>query len=538
MLDGMDRNRSMSLLLGNVYNQIHHANGAPIALIAQYGFKFKCSAGRTTSFDHDIELNDKHITGLIDPVIPSGAVTKQYSDSKLALAVNELIRKIYLNTASLANLQTDMISRIEAQSTAAASVNSNQDGKIAEMLGKLELNVSGLVSLRRETIELLNTTKTFIEANHERDMSTVRNRQQEIMNDQFAFQPTGSTTAAIITILQTITTLLLTNSFVLVYALDFSKAFDTVRHRTLLKKFALLDLPDKLYNWPVNYFDGRSHCTQIEDAISMLEEITASIIQGWSLGPAAYIVDASDLKTVHPENKIPKFADDTYLIVGSNQAATNVEELENVENWAKRNNLQLNHSKSAEMVFTNPRSKIEATPPPPPSEIPRVVSLKVLGVTLTNSFPMTEHVTNTISSCAQALYALRMLNSQGLNQASLQFLFSAIILAKLKYAFPAWIGFASASDIKKLDSFLARSKRSGFCSTNLPPFEVLSESADSGLFRAITQNPGHVLHRLLPPKKPTTYNMRKRTHDFCIPQRTTNLNNRNFIERMLYKNSY
>ena len=155
----------------------------PIALIAQYGFKFKCSAGRTTSFDHDIQLNDKHITGLIDPVSPSGAVTKQYSDSKLALAVNELIRKIYLNTASLSNLQTDMISRIEAQSSAAASVNSIQDGKIQEMLGKIELNVSGLVSLRRETIELLNTHKTSIDANYARDMSTVRDRQQEIMNN-------------------------------------------------------------------------------------------------------------------------------------------------------------------------------------------------------------------------------------------------------------------------------------------------------------------------------------------------------------------
>ena len=76
-----------------------------------------------------------------------------------------------------------MISRIEAQSSAAASVNSNQDEKIAEMLGKIELNVSGLVSLRRETIELLNTTKTYIEANNERDMSTVRDRQQEIIND-------------------------------------------------------------------------------------------------------------------------------------------------------------------------------------------------------------------------------------------------------------------------------------------------------------------------------------------------------------------
>ena len=146
-VDGMDRNRSMQLLLGNIHNQIYHANGASVSLIAQHGFAFKCSEGRTTTFDHDIKLNDKHITGLIDPESPSGAVIKQYSDSKLALAVNELIRKIYLNTASLSNLQTDMISRIEAQSSAAASVNSIQDEKIQEMLGKIELNVSGLVSL-------------------------------------------------------------------------------------------------------------------------------------------------------------------------------------------------------------------------------------------------------------------------------------------------------------------------------------------------------------------------------------------------------
>ena len=224
-VDGMDRNRSMSLLLGNIHNQIHHVYNDTVTFIAQHGFKFKCSAGRTTSFDHDIELNDRHITGLFDPVIPSGAVTKQYSDSKLALAVSELIRKIYLNTASLSNLQTDMISRIEAQSSAAASVilsqdrkiqeiirkielnvsglvslrqettehlqtsvsnlqtdmisridaertavasvHSNYDGKIVEMLGKIELNVSGLVGLRRETTELLNTTRTAIVADHE-----------------------------------------------------------------------------------------------------------------------------------------------------------------------------------------------------------------------------------------------------------------------------------------------------------------------------------------------------------------------------------
>ena len=245
-VDGVDRNKSMSLLLGNIHNQIYHANGAPITLIAQHGFKFKCSPDRTTSFDHDIELSGKHITGLIDPVLPSGAVTKQYSDAKLALALNELIEKIYLNTASLSNLQTDMISRIEAQSSAAASVNSNQDEKIRELLSKIELNVSsivslrkettellqtsvstlqtdmisridaeriaaasvhsnydekfvqvlskielnvsGIASLRQETTELLSTTRTAIEAEHEQKITTIRGRQQEIIDNITANQ--------------------------------------------------------------------------------------------------------------------------------------------------------------------------------------------------------------------------------------------------------------------------------------------------------------------------------------------------------------
>ena len=47
-------------------------------------------------------------------------------------------------------------------------------------------------------------------------------------NDQFAFRPTGSTTAAIITLLHKVTHLLLSNPYVIIIALDFSKASDTV----------------------------------------------------------------------------------------------------------------------------------------------------------------------------------------------------------------------------------------------------------------------------------------------------------------------
>jgi len=48
---------------------------------------------------------------------------------------------------------------------------------------------------------------------------------------------------------RTVRTLLSTNPFVHVYSFDFSKAFDTVRHCTLMDKMAQMQLTDNVYNW-------------------------------------------------------------------------------------------------------------------------------------------------------------------------------------------------------------------------------------------------------------------------------------------------
>ena len=63
------------------------------------------------------------------------------------------------------------------------------------------------------------------------------------LHDQFAFRPTGSTEAALIAILHHITMLLVNNPYVRVIALNFSKAFDTLRRSTTLSKLATLPLP-------------------------------------------------------------------------------------------------------------------------------------------------------------------------------------------------------------------------------------------------------------------------------------------------------
>ena len=47
---------------------------------------------------------------------------------------------------------------------------------------------------------------------------------------------------------------------------------------------------------------------------SSTASISASIVQGSGIGPAAYTVIAADLKPLQPGNSLVEFADDTYLV--------------------------------------------------------------------------------------------------------------------------------------------------------------------------------------------------------------------------------
>ena len=109
------------------------------------------------------------------------------------------------------------------------------------------------------------------------------------------------------------------------------------------------------------------------------------------------------MHTIHKENVLVKFADDTDLIVAAANEGTCTAELMNITDWATRNNLTLNESKSIEIVFRNPASKSNQTrePPPTPMGITRKSEIKTLGVTLSQGFSMKTHADNVITSCGQ-----------------------------------------------------------------------------------------------------------------------------------------
>jgi hypothetical protein len=65
-----------------------------------------------------------------------------------------------------------------------------------------------------------------------------------LLSDQLVLRPAGSTAAAVITIMHTVTTMLAVNPSAVILALNFSKAFDRVYHVTLLQKLDQLKISD------------------------------------------------------------------------------------------------------------------------------------------------------------------------------------------------------------------------------------------------------------------------------------------------------
>jgi len=89
--------------------------------------------------------------------------------------------------------------------------------------------------------------------------------------------------------------------YVIVIAIDFSKAFDTVRHSKLTEKYAKLDIPDNIYNWLVAYYSGHFQRTRYRGQMSDQLEISSMYYTRVShIGPASYDVTDSDLTAVSP----------------------------------------------------------------------------------------------------------------------------------------------------------------------------------------------------------------------------------------------
>jgi len=194
--------------------------------------------------------------------------------------------------------------------------------------------------------------------------------------------------------------LLGTEPYIIIISLDFSKAFDTVRHSTLLHKLAQLHIPYQIYNCLVDFFDNDSHCTVFREELSSLLDINASIIRG-------QLLDQPRMSSP-PETSSPRYTGrcTPSVVLDLQQRLSAC--IDEVHSWMQTNRLQLNINKS-ELLWcaTALRHQLPRCPfrIRPDTIIPSM-AVRDLGIYIDSDLCMQTHVQGSVAGCFVVLRQL------------------------------------------------------------------------------------------------------------------------------------
>jgi hypothetical protein len=244
---------------------------------------------------------------------------------------------------------------------------------------------------------------------------------------------------------------------------------------------------------------------------------------------------ASDLRALSRIiNKLFKYADDTTLIVPQFTDVSLEDEFKNVENWADKNKMIINKTKTKELVFHRPDPRLYL-PPDPLSDVERVTCIKLLGVYFSETLRFDEHVKYLLTLCNQRCFLLKTLRAQGMSPKHINTVFQSIIISRLVYALPAWGGFLTKDLVIKINAFLTKSAKYGYTST-LFEYDALLGRYDRTLFNSLLNDDNHCINCLVPKGKQLTMSLRKSRYE--LPKCLYKLFRNSYIVRTLYKNSY
>ena len=104
------------------------------------------------------------------------------------------------------------------------------------------------------------------------------------------------------------------NTYVRMLFVDFSSAFNTVIHHTLIRKLGNLGLGSSLCAWIWDFLRNRPQRVRMGDRTSSTLTLNTGTPQGCVLSPLLYSLFTHDCSPIHPTNTIIKFADDTTIV--------------------------------------------------------------------------------------------------------------------------------------------------------------------------------------------------------------------------------
>ncbi len=250
-------------------------------------------------------------------------------------------------------------------------------------------------------ISLLNVFSKIFEKIMKKFLLNFLESKNILHPNQFGFRHGLNTFDALRTFSYKIYTSLEKKHSLLNIFIDFTKAFDTVRHDILLRKLHHYGIRGIINDWFQDYLSNRTQSTKFDSSISASLPILYGVPQGSVLGPILFLLYVNDITQIFTELKTILFADDSTLyITGEN--TTNLIHTANTDlqifhKWCISNRLTVNLNKTFYMLFTNKPLPVLPLLLISQNIIHRTTKHTLLGITYDDSMTFKHHC-NKLSS--------------------------------------------------------------------------------------------------------------------------------------------
>lgn len=186
---------------------------------------------------------------------------------------------------------------------------------------------------------------------------------------------------------------------------DFSKAFDKVNHKLLLKKLNFMGFTHNSLRWISSYLSNRKQKVYFKKQTSKPIYVKSGVPQGSHLGPLLFSLFINDLPRVIKYSNILMYADDVKIFLTYNCYADHTflqHDLDAFSSWCKINLMELNYKKCNSMCFFR-RSHLNVNYVLNGHILNKVDAVSDLGILLDAKLNFIQHISLTVNKARSVL---------------------------------------------------------------------------------------------------------------------------------------
>ena len=265
-------------------------------------------------------------------------------------------------------------------------------------------------------------------------------RNNILCDSQFGFRRGKDTEQATLKLLDCVTKVLQEGSLGAIMFLDFSRAFDTVDHATLLYKLDRYGIRGVALDLISSYLSNRKQCVYLNGAYSNKLDVSIGVPQGGCLSPLLFLLYTNDINFLDRNLKLTLFADDSTYTCSNACLVALADEINNYLNlildWSHSNKLCLNIQKTKCLTFGHnrnliPRIQLGGIP------VETVDNYKYLGINLDNKFNYHFHL-NVLKSKLASLNLLAVRSKDFLTLKSGLTFYNSLVQSAVCYGISVW----------------------------------------------------------------------------------------------------